>query len=200
MNLRFRSPFRTPLAARACLLGALFGALSCRDLERFDTHGDQAYCGDLVSGPSFQDGFLPDSQPKQLRMKLSSLETNLLSTYSNDKVTIPARLSSNDVATGLCAGQGQALFEDSPLRSIPQVDHDAIASMTFGEGHDEDFFAWTTSTCQGTMLAVISLLRNGDIELRLFKPMPPPPNDAGADERPGFALFYLQRNPHGCGF
>ncbi len=190
-----------PRAATTWLmLGILLATSSCRDLERFDTKPGQAYCGDLVNGISFDDGFWPDGQPKLLRMQLSELDTNLLSTFSNDTVTIPARLTSNDGERGLCAEQGQALFENAPLRSIPQIDHDSIATLTFGEGHDQDFFAWVDSTCQGTMLALVSLLRNNDIELRLFKPAALPPPTAPADKRPGFALFYLRRNNRGCGF
>jgi hypothetical protein len=181
-------------------LATLLTTLACRDLERFDTKNDQAYCGDLVSGMSFDDGFWPDNEPKLLRMQLTELNTNLLSTFSNDTASIPAWLTSNDAAHGLCAEQGQALFEHAPLRSIPQIDHDSIATLSFGEGHDQDFFAWVDSTCQGTMLALVSLLRNNDIELRLFKPAPLPRPRAPAGERPGFALFYLRRNNHGCGF
>ena len=182
------------------VLGTLLSTLSCRDLERFDTKKGQAYCGDLVSGMSFDDGLWPDGQPKLLRMQLSELDTNLLSTFSSDTATFPARLTSNDSERGLCAEQGQALFENAPLRSIPQIDHDSIATLSFGEGHDQDFFAWVDSTCQGTMLALVSLLRNNDIELRLFKPAALPPPMAPADKRPGFALFYLRRNNRGCGF
>jgi hypothetical protein len=181
------------------LSGVLLSALSCRGLDRFDTTGDAAYCGDLVSGPSFYDGFIPTGQPALLKMKLK-LDTTQLSTYGDGKVTLPGLLTSNDGATGLCSADGQALFQSSPLRGIPQVDHDSIATMTFGEGHDEDFFAWTDSTCQGTMLAVVSLLRKGDVELRLFKPAPLPAPEAGPDKRPGFAVFYLRRNDKGCGF
>lgn len=182
------------------LLGTLVVSTGCRDLERFDTKPGQAYCGDLVSGISFDDGFWPDGQPKLLRLQLSELDTNLLSTFSNDTVSIPARLTSNDAERGLCAEQGQPLFDNAPLRGIPQIDHDAIASLSFGEGHDQDFFAWVDSTCQGTMLALVSLLRNNDVELRLFKPAALPPPKASADKRPGFALFYLRRNNRGCGF
>src|SRR5882672_4727593 len=181
-------------------LGALFATLSCRNLDRFDTRGDAAFCGDLVSGPSFQDGFIPTGQPAVLRMKLT-LDTSQISSFSENKMALPGVLSSNDADTGLCSPGGQALFESSPLRAIPQVDHDAISTLSFGEGHDEDFFAWTDSTCQGTMLAIVSLLRKGDVELRLFKPAPQPPPDAGPDKRPGFALFYLRRsNDETCGF
>jgi hypothetical protein len=188
-----------PRTVSLLTLATSLSMLGCRDLERFDTKLGQAYCGDLVSGPSFDDGFWPINQPKLLRMQLNKVDTNLLSTYSNT-ASIPARLTSNDVENGLCAEQGQALFDNAPLRAIPQVDHDAVATLSFGEGHDQDFFAWVDSTCQGTMLGLVSLLRNDDIELRLFKPAALPPPDAPADKRPGFALFYLRRNNRGCGF
>lgn len=181
-------------------LCSLLTTLGCRDLERFDTKMGEAYCGDLVSGVSFDDGFVPDGQPKLLRMQLTELKTSLLSTFSNDTASIPARLTSNDAESGLCADREQALFDNAPLRSIPQIDHDSVATLSFGEGHDQDFFAWVDSKCQGTMLALVSLLRNNDIELRLFKPATLPPPGATADKRPGFALFYLRRDDHGCGF
>jgi len=183
--------------------GVLLMTLSCRSLDRFDTKNDAAYCGQLVSAPAFNDGFVPelqDGEPKlQLTMKLT-LDTSQLSTFSADKATQVGALTSNDAELGLCAPGGQALFESSPVRGIPQVDHDTISTLTFGEGHDEDFFAWVDSTCQGTMLALVSLLRKGDVELRLFKPAPLPPPMASPDQRPGFGLFYLKRDEKGCGF
>jgi hypothetical protein len=184
-------------------LGVLLMTLSCRNLDRFDTKGAAAFCGQLVSTPAFNDGFVPEAehgQPQlQLTMKLT-LDTSQLSTFSDDKATQVGALTSNDADLGLCAPGGQALFESSPVRGIPQVDHDTVSTLTFGEGHDADFFAWTDSTCQGTMLALVSLLRKGDVELRLFKPAPLPPPLAGPAQRPGFGLFYLKRNEKGCGF
>lgn len=184
----------------AASLGVLLSTLSCRDLDRFDTKGDAAYCGQLVKAPDFQDGFVPDGKPGLLLTMKLTLDTSQLSSFSADKATQIGALTSNDAELGLCSPGGQALFESSPVRGIPQLDHDTLSTLTFGEGHDEDFFAWTDSTCQGTMLALVSLLRKGDVELRLFKPAALPPPKAGPGERPGYALFYLQRHKEGCGF
>src|SRR5215212_2972122 len=153
-------------------LGVLLTTLSCKNLDRFDTKGNAAYCGQLVSAPAFHDGFVPDGQPGVLLAMKLTLDTSRLSSFSEDKMTQLGALTSNDADTGLCSASDQALFESSPVRSIPQLDHDTLSTLSFGEGHDEDFFAWTDSTCQGTMLAVVSLLRKGDVELRLFKPAP----------------------------
>jgi hypothetical protein len=181
-------------------LGVLLATLSCKNLDRFDTKGKAAFCGQLVSAPSFHDGFVRDGQPGVLLAMKLTLDTSRLSSFSEDKMTQLGALTSNDAETGLCSAGGQALFESSPVRSIPQLDHDTLSTLSFGEGHDEDFFAWTDSTCQGTMLAVVSLLRKGDVELRLFKPAPLLAQEAGPEQRPGFALFYLRRDEKGCGY
>ena len=41
----------------------LLPLLGCRSLDLFDTRGDAAYCGELVSAPSFHDGLMPEGEP-----------------------------------------------------------------------------------------------------------------------------------------
>jgi hypothetical protein len=178
------------LGQRLALLALLLGG--CRSLDKFDTSGQSAFCGDLVGAQLFQDGFVPDNTRPDLRLGLE-LDTGALATR-------PGTLTSNDAATGLCSGNGDPLFRDAPLRAIEQVFHDDLSQAEFGEGHQHDFFAWVDSTCQGTMVAVVSLLTNGEVEVRLMKPAADPPEDASASERPGFAKFYLKKNDKGCGF
>ena len=181
------------------LLGVL--ALSCRNLDRFDTPGKAAFCGHLVTGPNFEDGLVAERQIDALLQVKLKLDTSQLGAFSNNEMVRLGFLSTNDADTGLCSGEGEPLFKSSPLRAIPQLDHDTLSTLTFGEGHDEDFFAWSDSTCQGTMLALVSLLRKGDVELRLFKPAALPPPGAGPDKRPGYGLFYLHRSDdETCGF
>ena len=98
----------------------------------------------------------PPSLSLRLDLDMSSLTTR------------PGVLTSNDRATGFCSNKGRPLFEEASLRAIPQISNDALSQAEFGEGHDHDFFAWVDSTCQGTMLAVISLLKNDAVEVRLL--------------------------------
>jgi hypothetical protein len=168
---------------------ALFGVLSlfgCRNLDQFTSKPGEAYCGPIIGQPEFQDGFVKQGEPPDLELALT-LDTNRLTSQ-------PGRLSSGDAANGMCAAPGapQALFDNVPLRAIPAVDHDVLSALTFGEGHEHDFFAWVDSTCQGTMLSVVSLMKNGQVELRLFKPERMPAPDATPAEVPGFAVFHLQ--------
>ncbi|HEY5372883.1 MAG TPA: hypothetical protein VIK01_04320 [Polyangiaceae bacterium] len=173
-------------------LAALIAASGCRNLDSFSSKPGEAYCGQLLSQPEFQDGFLPLGSRPNLELELR-LDTSTLTSE-------PGILRSNDATTGLCASTSGALFQDAPLRAIPAVDHDVLSTLTFGEGHEHDFFAWVDSSCQGTMLAVVSLMKNNQVEMRLFKPARLAPPKAPADQQPGFAMFHFDVQKGGCGF
>ena len=184
---------RLPLPPRAlCLLGALCAAQlsGCRNLDSFDSKPGEPYCGAITVQPAFTEGFLPAGKPPSLELELT-LDTSKLSTE-------PGVLRSSDAATGLCADR--PLFDGAPLRAIPEVEHDVLSALSFGEGHEHDFFAWVDSTCQGTLLAVVSLLKNNQVEVRLFKPARAPAPNASPAEKPGFAVFHFQAQKGGCGF
>jgi hypothetical protein len=170
----------------------LLASAGCRSLERFETEPPEAYCGALVGAPQFHDGFVPTASPPSLSLRLD-LDLSSLTTR-------PGTLTSNDRATGFCSDKGRPLFEQASLRAIPHLSNDALSQADFGEGHDHDFFAWVDSTCQGTMLSVVSLLKNDAVEVRLLKPAPDPPPETPPERQPGFALFYLERRAGGCGF
>jgi len=194
-------PSRRPWHAFSVLtLLCATSALSCRNLDSFDSKSGEAYCGTIARLSLFHDGFIKEDSPPTLQLALRLDMSRLTSE--------PGGLNSND-PQGMCGTPDapQVLFSNALLRAIPQVENDALSALSFGEGHDHDFFAWVDSTCQGTMLAVVSLMKNNHVELRLFKPGRFPPPDATAAERPGFALFHLDPKPlylsekeGGCGF
>jgi hypothetical protein len=174
------------------LLGAL-STLGCRDLERFDTSGDEAYCGAMISAPVFHEGFVQDGAPPTLRLRMELDSNNLTAT--------PGRITTDDSERGLCSDSSSPLFDDARLRAIPETLHDPVSTMDFGEGREHSLLAYVDSTCSGTMLALVSLMRNDDVELRLFKPAPAAAAEAPAAERPGFAVFQLKRQTEeSCGF
>jgi hypothetical protein len=163
----------------------------CQGLDRFDTKPGESYCGALVSAPVFHAGLVPTGAPPSLRLRLE-LDTGKLT-------TAPGMLTSDDAERGLCAPR--ALFEGAPMRAIPELTHDALSFMEFGEGRDHNYMTWVDSSCQGTMLAVVSLMRDDSVEVRLLKPAPLPGADAGPDSRPGFGLFVLRRRTtESCSF
>ena len=177
-----------------CVLGGALALASfgCRSLDRFDAEKPAAYCGGVVGARTFQSGFIPTGEPPTLEIRLQ-LNTSSL----NDR---PGTLTSSDAGHSLCGDK--PLFDEAPLRAIPELFHDSLSQLEFGNGHEHDFFAWVDSTCKGTMIAVVSLLSNGAVEVRLLKPAPdlPPPPTTDQGDYAGFALFYTQRNANGCGF
>ena len=183
----------TPRSSTCALAAFALGALvSCRSLERFNTQPPAAYCGAIVGTPPFNIGFIPTGAPPNLELGLR-IDIDALT-------TLPGSLSSNDATSGFC--KPAPLFDQAPLRAIPEIMHDALSQADLGEGHQHTFFAWVDSTCEGSMLAVVSLLTNGAVEVRLLRPGPdlPPMANEDVSKGPGFALFYLQRRDTGCGF
>jgi hypothetical protein len=162
----------------------LIGLTGCNELDRFDTTDGSAYCGSIVSAAFVREGFPPD-----LRLRL---------TLDVDKLeTVPGTLRTDDATTGPCAPSPR--LATAPMRVTEAVLHDPLSTFDFGTGRDKNFMAWVEA-CDGPMLAVVSLMKNDDVELRLMTPPGPPA--AGETEPPpaGFALFQLTRRDNDCGF
>jgi len=165
-------------------------ATSCRNLDGFSTEGDAAYCGELVTASFVSTGLLPQDVAGPMEAELE-LDASALA-------TLPGKLRTGDEQIGLCAPE--PLFDDAPLRAIEPVLNDAISTLDFGEGREHSFFVWVDSTCQGPMMAVVSLMRNRRVELRLFKPALEGYDNAPPGERPGFGVFVFERRERGCDF
>jgi hypothetical protein len=179
-------------ATRMVLLAGVvsFASLGCRDLERFDTKGDEAYCGEMVGAP-FNEGFLPENaNPPVIGMRLTFDIDNL--------ATSPGEISTDDGVQGPCAPE--PLFSEARLRSISEAFHDPLSQLEFGDGREQNLLVWVDSACKGTLVGVVSLMRDDSIEVRLLKPAPEPTDDTLRADRPGFAHFKLTRRSQGCGF
>jgi hypothetical protein len=181
------------LMVRSLLLvgAAILSPIGCRDVERFSTGQNGAYCGALVGASFASDGLMPDNSVAVLKLKLT-LDTQKLTQR-------PGVLSSNDILTGLCA-PNLPLFSNASVRTVQKAQYDVISAVQLTPDHDKDIFAWVDSTCQGTFLSIVSLIDDGTVELRLFKPAADTVGDASADKRPGFGLFKLNRHDDGCDF
>jgi hypothetical protein len=163
---------------------ALFGALGCQSIERFDTKGKTAYCGQVVNSsfvltPVSQGGF-----DRALQMKLR-LDTSQLSEH-------PGTITTNDVDGGPC--NGAPTFDAAELVVTTEVLNDPLSSMTFDDGQVQNIIAWVESSCRGKMLSIVSLYKSNRVEVRLLKP------GTSATSRDAFALFRLNRSEHGCTF
>ena len=168
----------------AAVLGACL-VFGCRNLDRFETEEGMAYCGPMVN--LAQNGF--DSRQPDLKMQLE-LDMNSLTVQPGLLTT------TRDGDGGVCFPFPP--FEKASLRAIPEIMHDQLALLEFGDGREYNFFAWVDSTCFGTVVAVVSLMKNDDVEVRLLKPKPEPAPGAPEADQPGFILFHLVRQKKPC--
>jgi hypothetical protein len=168
------------IGRRAILLGCIAGCAlaGCSTVDRFNTKPGEAYCGSIVSASFVRDG----QYPPDMRMGVT-LDMDKLS-------TTPGTITTDDT---LCP-KGP-LFKNVKMRALQELLNDPLSLMQFGEGRVYNFFAWVDSDCQGTMLVVVSLMSDDNVEVRLLKPEP-----ASATGHSGFAVFQLSRHEGGCGF
>ncbi len=171
------SSFR--LASLALLvLGAIPG-LACKDISRFSTQPGESYCGSIVPAGFVRQGFGPG-----VRMRLT-LDTDHL----------------NDAPGAVVTDDG--MFEYANLRPIPQLAHDTLSTLTFGEGRERNLLFGITATEGAQALAVISLLENGTVEVRVVRGASLLPNESPMPASQGeqlYGIFPLQRQQGTCGF
>lgn len=150
-RLKLRGRARPALA----LLAAVTAGLGCRDLERFDTGESGAYCGYIIDSNFTRSGF-----ERGLGLRLT-LDVDALA-------TAPGTLTTNDTAPpAACSPLPD--FDHAPLLVTPELFADPLSQLEFGAMRDHNFMAWVDSTCQGSALAVVSLMHTGQVEVRLLR-------------------------------
>lgn len=172
------------IAGAAVVLVSMLAVAGCRDASRFSTRGDR-FQGSVVKGSFVRSGIGEDTQ--------------LCLTLDTDRLQdAPGTLTTSD-------GRFQAV----PLRPIPQIWHDPLSTLNFGDGRVQNL-VYAVSPRSGDagvaetedVLAVISLMQTDHIEVRLIRGAPqtdagpPPPGSA----RALFGVFNLDRQLGPCAF
>jgi hypothetical protein len=157
------------LAHSLIVAGCCILTFSCTDISRFDTGKRDAYCGTIVGASFVREGFERTEQA-ELRITTSELATE------------PGQLSTHR-DTNVCDGESR--FVNAPLRPPTKLESDALSQLEFGQGSELNFMSWVSSTCKGTYLAVISLMHDDSVELRLL-------------QDGSLGVFSLRRGKRGC--
>lgn len=166
-------------SAALCLTAAALA--SCKTIDTFDTGTDDAYCGRITGAPFVREDF--DRQLQlQLRLRIAGLNS------------VPGDLTTDDSDIGPCAPK--ALFSRAALRAPKKLESDDLSAFSFDDGSLTNFMAWVDSTCDGTYLAVVSLMQDNGVEVRLLRGA----LDSAGQETGPFGVFDLQRAVGGCGF
>jgi hypothetical protein len=166
-------------AALIALTASIAASIGCRDVSRFSNDGDDHYEGEVVAG-SFVRAGIEDSARMCLVLDASHLQD------------APGVITSSD-----------GRFRETPLRPIPQIWHDPLSTLSFGEGRTRNLVYVATPstdahapTQEGDTLVVLSLMQTGDVEVRLLRGAP----TAGATSTNVFGVFTLSREKGPCSF
>lgn len=163
------------MTARSVALVALLAG--CQDASRFTTKHDH-YEGTVVEG-------------NFVRAEVTS-GTRMCVTLDADRL--------QDAPGFLTTSDGR--FRDTPIRPIPQVWHDSVSTLSFGEGRERNVLYGASPDPAvdpgGDVMIMLSLLSSGGIEVRLLRGAPAAPG--GAPKSHIFAIFPLQRAPGACSF
>ena len=156
-----------------------FAVTACRDLSGFSTTNGEHYEGSVVSADVVLAGMAPD--------------TKLCLTFDADHVQdTPGVLSTSD-----------GMFEKTPMRPIPQIWHDPLSTLSFGEGRVKNFVYVAASSAGGDVFVVVSLMQSEGVEVRLLRGAPDLLRDGGGPANSAgnlFAGFGLARHRVPCSF
>ena len=180
----------------------LLCALGCQSQREFDLEPTESYCGPITSADFLRrpidetrDGGAPSGAGFRDDERIE------LHAYSSRQAACPAgRLTSTS-----------RLLDDAELRPVEVLAHDPLSELQFGDGRVENEIYFVRTTRGRDLLAVLSLMSDGAVELRLLGaaqtdeggalPACPDSPDAGVDslpQTPLFALFHLRRDRAGC--
>lgn len=166
--------------ASALLAGA--SVLGCRDVSEFDTRSGDHFAGTVVLG-----SFVRSGVAEGTRMCLT-LDTTRLQDGPGALTTSDGRL------------------RGTPLRPIPQLWHDPISTLSFGDGRRQNLVYVVSPEEDGgagvDLMAIVSLMQSGAIEVRLVRGAPregaADASTAASSAPPVFAVFTLDRQRGGC--
>jgi hypothetical protein len=168
-----------PLSWLACGWCAA-SSLGCRDLSSFSSGGG-SYEGAVVQADFVRAGVDPSSR---LCMTLDMAHVQ----------DVPGRMSTNDHR-----------FQAVPFRPIPQIWHDPLSTLSFGDGRLRNLLYVAGASvpfADGTgndVFVVVSLMQSGRVEVRLLRGAPDFAADTGA-RASIFAIFDLSRQDTPCSY
>lgn len=166
--------------------GLLAAALlcGCADNARWSTETGESFCG-VVTSASFVRAGIPEGTKMRLELDAERLQS------------APGRLWTTPFVSG-------EKLTAAELRVIPQLLHDPLSTLNFGEGRVKNAIAIADlptvepGRAPTQLMIVVSLLQSGDVEVRLIRGASP--GSAGGPEPAGqlFGVFRLQRQKGDC--
>ena len=160
------------VSGRGSLLLLGLAVVACRDNSRFSSRGDR------FEGPVVQGAFVRAGFAENVKMCLT-LDTDHLQDTPGTITTSDGRL------------------KNAPLRPIPQIWHDPLSTLNFGDGRTQNLVYAAAPSDATDLMVVVSLMQSDNIEVRLVRGAPE------SDGGPGnavFGVFNLEKQTGPCAF
>jgi hypothetical protein len=153
-------------------LALVLTLVACRDNSRFSSRGDR-FQGPVVKGSFVRAGFGEDVQ------MCLTLDTDHLQ-------DAPGTISTSD-----------GRLKGVPLRPIPQIWHDPLSTLSFGDGRTQNLVYAAAPSDAQDVVVVVSLMQSDNIEVRLLRGAP---ESDGGTGNALFGVFNLEKQTGPCGF
>ena len=154
-----------PIAA--CIVFCVAAVLGCDNLSDYSTKDGACYMGDIIDAEFLRAG---------------SFEAGVRLTMTLD---VDA-LSAGD-AEGAVLATSDGLFQGASARQMPEVTRDSLSELTFPGGRVRNYLAYAPDSNGILTNVVISLMQNGELEVRIFRP-------GLTAEQSLFGVFRLEMN------
>jgi hypothetical protein len=176
----FSHPPRLPVKPSRLLLALAVAAATataaCKGVSRFTATNGERFEGPVAAG-----SFVRAGTGEGVRMCLT-LDADHL----------------QDAPGAITTSDGR--FRAVPLRPIPQIWHDPLSTLKFGDGRVQNlvYVATPTTAGEADAMVIVSLMESDAVEVRLLRGAPPV--DAGATGAEIFGVWNLDRQTGPCAF
>ena len=144
--------------------------LGCDNLTDYSTRADECFEGEVVDAEFVRSGDFEAGVELKMTLDVGAFRTI--------------------EGTGAFITTTNGLFDGAPVRQMAEVTRDQISLLEFPSGRLRSYLAYAASSDGQIANVVISLMENGHVEVRIFRPDTDPDNAL-------FGVFRLTRK-EGC--
>jgi hypothetical protein len=148
-------------------LPALPLQVACDNLSDYSTRDGSCYVGNIIDADFVRSGAFG----ADVRLTMS-LDVDSLAQGNKE---------------GAIISTSDGLFDGAPVKSMLEVTRDSLSLLDFPGGRVKSYLAYAPDASGRVSNVIISLMENGDVETRIFRPSLTPSDTL-------FGVFRLERN------
>ena len=156
-----------PVVVLTMAFGLLAVSAGCENLSEYSTDAGSCYVGDIIDADFVRSG---------------AFDAKVHITMSLDVDAL-----SSGAANGAVITTSDRQFVNAPVRQMLELTRDSLSLLDFPGGRVRSYLAFAPDTAGRMVNVVISLMENGNIETRIFRP-------SLSESDALFGVFRLEKN------